>query len=93
MGGHMLKRSTRKTKPAKHEHDFRTHNIGADLERQICRGCGHISINSLPPLDLRAELLDVNVGLFRNSDVTLEIADALKPVLSPFRCEERMVRR
>ena len=89
----MLRRSTRNARPTKHTHDYLAHNVGADLQRQVCRSCGHISINPLQPLDLRAELLDVEVGLFRNSESTLEIADALEPVLSPFRFEERLARR
>jgi len=89
----MLKRSTRETRSDKHTHEFNVHNVGADLQRQVCRTCGHVSINPLPPPDLRAAVLDVKTGLFSNSELTVRIVEAIEPVLSVRRFGERRNRR
>jgi hypothetical protein len=41
-----------------------TQNVGADLQRQICDECGHISINPTPPASVRSEVNGKKPGLF-----------------------------
>lgn len=50
----MFRRSARKKRAPKHDHDYVTHNVGADLQRQVCSICGQISISASPPAGLRA---------------------------------------
>ena len=54
----MFGRSRKAARPTSHIHEFSNHNVGADLQRQVCRVCGHITINPIPPTDLRSEILE-----------------------------------
>jgi hypothetical protein len=93
MGGQMLGHNRRATRSTNHTHDFTDHNVGADLRRQVCRSCGHVSIDAIPPADLRDEFVEVRTALFSNSQLTVRLADALEPVLNGPRFGERKSRR
>lgn len=61
-----------------HDHTFVTHNVGADLQRQICGECGHVSINPTPPVSVRAEVTVEKAGLFGGApELVYELAEAL----------------
>ena len=89
----MLRQNRREARSAKHIHEFTNHNVGADLQRRVCRVCGHISINPIPPTDLRSEMLEVKTGLFGGCPLALRLADAMEPVLGQPRSGERRSRR
>jgi len=77
----MFGRNRREARPPKHIHEFTGQNVGADLRRQVCVVCGRISINALPPTNLRSEVLEIKSGLFGNHPLTVQLAEAMEPVL------------
>lgn len=89
----MLRQRTRNARSANHTHEFRAHNVGADLQRLVCRSCGHISINPLPPADLRSEVLNAKPSLFGNSELTVRLIEAIEPMLNRPRFGEKRSRR
>ncbi len=84
----MLGRNRRKAPSAKHIHEFANHHVGADLQRRVCRVCGHISINPISTTDLRSEMLEVKTGLFGGCRFTVSLTGAREPVLSQLRFGE-----
>ena len=71
-----------------HEHTLATQNVGADLQRQICTECGHVSINPTPPSSIRTEVVVEKAGLFeRAPEFVYELAEALSliPATDPHR--------
>lgn len=89
----MFKRSNRDPRSAKHSHQFSVHNVGADLQRQVCGSCGRVSIKPLPPPDLRAEMLVAPNGLFNKSQMTVRLEAAIERVPTGPRFGERRTRR
>ena len=47
-----------------HDHVFDTQSVGADLQRQVCAGCGHVSIVATEPAAIRLEINIERTGLF-----------------------------
>jgi hypothetical protein len=61
-----------------HEHAFSAQQVGADLQRQICGDCGHISISPIPPASVRSEITVEKAGLFGGGpEFVYELAEAL----------------
>ena len=54
MGGHVFRRIARRKRFAKHDHQYVINNVGAGLQREVCRICGKIRIKASPPANLRA---------------------------------------
>ena len=50
----MFGRSARKKRVANHDHAYEIHNVGADLQRQVCSICGQVSISASPPAGFRS---------------------------------------
>ncbi len=80
----MRRRSTREARSAKHEHEFSVQNVGAALQRHVCGRCGHVSIDAIPPSDLRAEVLEVEAGLFKDSQASAHVDEEPVIGLPPF---------
>jgi hypothetical protein len=71
-----------------HDHTVITQNVGADLQRQICGACGHVSINPTDPSGLRSEITVRKAGLFCSApEFVYELAEALAviPATDPHR--------
>lgn len=71
-----------------HQHALATQNVGANLQRQVCGECGHISINPVTPAGLRAEISVSETGLFGGApELVYELAEelALIPATDPDR--------
>lgn len=80
MGGHVFRRSNRKHRSAKHTHEYRAHNVGADLQRQVCITCGHISITPLPPAGLRSGVPEPEQTLSPNESLSVVIDETDQPL-------------
>jgi len=89
----MFRLSARNSRSAKHTHEYRVHNVGADLQRQVCSSCGQVSISSAPRPSLRSIVTDANPRLSHNDDFTIVIDETAQPVGLSWRFGERRTRR
>ena len=89
----MFGRNRKAARPTSHIHEFSNHNVGADLQRQVCRVCGHITINPIPPTDLRSEIHEAQTGLLGGSPLAVRLGEAMEPVLGQRQPGERRSRR
>ena len=76
----LTKRSASRTD---HDHSFVSQKVGADLQRQICVDCGHVSISPTAPSGIRPEINVAKAGLFGAApEFVYELADALARIPS-----------
>lgn len=89
----MFGTSPKNNRSAKHNHEFQAHTVGAGLQRQVCGTCGAVSINALPPTNLRPSLAEVKPGLFSQPKLTIVLDEVAAPVGLSWRFGERRARR
>lgn len=80
-------------RPAKHTHEYRVHNVGADLQRQVCGSCGDVSINPLPPKSVRSSLVEAEPVLFSQPKLAVVLDEVADPVGLSWQFAERRSRR
>jgi hypothetical protein len=93
MGGHVFRRSARKKRVAKHDHEYVIHDVGADLQRQVCSICGQISISATSPASLRSAPADAEPVLFQQPSLTIVVDETDAPVGLSWQFAERRSRR
>jgi hypothetical protein len=93
MGGHVLRRSARKKRSAKHDHDYVIHNVGADLQRQVCSICGQVNISASPPAGVRSTRADAEPVLFNQPSLNIIVDETVAPIGLSWQFADRRSRR
>ena len=89
----MFGRSARKKRVANHDHAYEIHNVGADLQRQVCSICGQVSISASPPASLRSAPADAEPVLFQQPSLTIVVEETVAPVGLSWQFADRRSRR
>ncbi len=76
----MFRLSTRKKRSAKHDHEYVIHNVGADLQRQVCRICGQVNISASRPVGLRSTSAEAEPVLFSQPSLTIIVDETVAPI-------------
>jgi hypothetical protein len=92
-GGHVFGTSAKNNRSAKHTHEFQAHTVGAGLQRHVCGTCGAVSINPLPPTNVRPSLVEVKPGLFSQPKLAIVLDEVTAQVGVSWRFGERRARR
>jgi hypothetical protein len=94
MGGHVFRSSARKKRSGKHDHEYMIHNVGADLQRQVCSICGQVSISASPPVGFRPRSAAA-AGPLHSTDppLTIVIDEVVAPVGLSWEFADRRARR
>jgi hypothetical protein len=92
-GGHVFGTSAKSNRSAKHTHEYRVHNVGADLQRQVCGSCGEVSINPLAPTSVRRSSAELQPILFGRPKLAVVLDEVAAPVGLSWRFGERRARR
>lgn len=87
----MFRRSARRKRFAKHDHEYVINNVGADLQREVCSICGKICINASPPAALRAALAETEP--VPDPPLTVVLEEAGQPVGLSWQFADRRARR
>ena len=75
----MFRRFATKRRSAKHDHEFVVHNVGADLQRQVCSICGQVSIKASPPAGIRPTIADAEPVLSQQPQLTVVVDETVAP--------------
>lgn len=89
----MFRRSARKKRSAKHDHDYMIHNVGADLQRQVCSICRQVNIGASPPAGLRSTIADAEPVPFSQPSLTIIVDETVAPIGLSWQFADRRARR
>ena len=89
----MFRRFATKRRSAKHDHEFVVHNVGADLQRQVCSICGQVSIKASPPAGIRPTIADAEHVLFQHPPLTVIVDETVAPASLSWQYADRRTGR
>jgi hypothetical protein len=92
MGGHMFRRLATNKRSAKHDHEYVVHNVGADLQRQVCSICGQVSINASPPASVRPAVKEPE-RVFRQPSLMVVVDETVAPAGLSWQFADRRIAR
>jgi len=89
----MFRRSARNRRSGKHDHAYVVHNVGADLQRQVCSICGQVSISASPPIGVRPTPAAAASPQVDDAPLTIVLDKVVQPAGLSWQFVDRKARR